>query len=78
MCSLKLCNRNFVTPASKPTLAMAIRVTLAMTKIKLRTAGADIIQVSVTSVVDLKEPDTVFPRIVSVSFFKVERGKIFI
>ena len=43
---LKLHNRNFVTSASKPTLAMATRVTLAMTKIKLRTAGADIIQVS--------------------------------
>jgi hypothetical protein len=36
---------------------MATRVTLAMTKIKLRTAGADIIQVRVTSVVMLEEPD---------------------
>ena len=59
MCSFKLRNRNFVTPASKPTLAMATRVTLAMTKIKLRTAGADIIQVSMTSAVELEEADTV-------------------
>ena len=65
MFSLKLHNCNFVTPASKPTLAMATRVTLAMTKIKLRTAGADIIQVRMTSVVELKKPDTVFPSIVS-------------
>jgi hypothetical protein len=59
MFSLKLHNRNFVTSASKPILAMATRVTLAMTKIKLRTAGADIIQVSMTSAVELEEADTV-------------------